>query len=518
MHRLLPLSSLLVLLLASAGVAHASRPIPLHHRETPYVGPSYWSTVDYTRGYSATVTRDLTIRGIAILADFDASESCEARVYDGVGVLRASGEPQSGLGTGSGAAVGWWSLPVETELFAGEQVTLAVYCTSSSSTAFYEHRDAPGAPPSAQGYFTDIANVSLVGDGFPSSNNTWWGDWRVEIEAHGLHAEYPQASTASTGSMSNSRGAILTTTRAHSITAVDFFADLGVGESCTPRVFDAGGTMIAEGTSPLGDGAGLGWYRSDLAVGLDAGTTYTMALYCPQTTTVGWSWNDPTTYPLLDDAIGVHGRSGGAGGTMPTSVNQITPVMQFLEGEAVLTRRDGFSDPIAYSTWSSWTWGWNFTPETYMVVEGLEALLRMSAGTGVARIYETASGTLIASGTQSMPVSDGLEWRLAPLPRTLLQPGVEYTVAVFYDAAFLPTSPYVSSSAGPHTRAGLMSDIQFCGSNSSSDVMPTNCNYNHRLERLRIELPEPGFGVGLALGIGGLGLCRRGSRSSRRMR
>ena len=117
-----------------------------------------------------------------------------------------------------------------------------------------------------------------------------------------------------------------------------------------------------------------------------------------------------------------------------------------------------------------------------------------------------------------MPVSDGLEWRLAPLPRTLLQPGVEYTVAVFYDAAFLPTSPYVSSSAGPHTRAGLMSDIQFCGSNSSSDVMPTNCNYNHRLERLRIELPEPGFGVGLALGIGGLGLCRRGSRSSRRMR
>ena len=106
------------------------------------------------------------------------------------------------------------------------------------------------------------------------------------------------------------------------VTGVDLYVDLAPGETCTPQVFDSVGNMIAEGTDASGDGGGLHWYRSDLGVALASGASYTVAMYCAQSTTYGRHWNDSVgNYVLLDDAVDVRGRSGGGDGIRPTSAN-----------------------------------------------------------------------------------------------------------------------------------------------------------------------------------------------------
>lgn len=512
--RTLSLALFVSLLISSvfADPALAGRPIPVHHQESAYVGPTYWATVPYTRGRLVDVTRDLTLRGIAIWADFAASETCEPRVYDASGTLRASGPPQNGQGTGSGTAVDWWSLPIDTELFAGETVTLAVYCTASTTTAYHPHRDPPSGQVDATGYFVNVRNQSFFGNGFPNGSNTWWGDWRLDVEAHGLHDEYATPGTSTGGNMSNSRGARLTTTREHLVTGADVYLDLDPGENCTPQIFDAGGTIIAEGSVVVGDGGGLHWYRSDFSVYFGSGSTYTVALYCAQSTFTGWSWNETAIYTLLDDAIDVRGRSGGGDGIPPTTANAITPVMQLREGEVELVDRDGTSSSGS-STWSEWTWGWQLTPERFMLLEGIEVLNIRNSGDAFARVYDTATGALIAAGATPAPRSDELEWRLAPLPDVPLLPGKQYTVAIYYSGG-ATSAPFYAGTSGPYERLGVLSDVAFCASNSSLDTMPTNCTYNQRIERLIVSAPEPGFAAALGLGVLALGVGARRRRVS----
>lgn len=512
--RTLLLLSLLALLVLAASEAIAARPVPLHHVESGYVGSDYWASVPYTRGYEVTATRALTLRGLSIYADFSPLRTCEPRVYDASGTLRTAGPAQNGIGDGSGNNVDWWTLPISTELYAGETVTLAIYCTASTTTAHYPHRDPPTAQLDAEGYFTNAIGRSNFGDGFPDSENTWWGDWRIEIEGTGLHDQYVDPTRpGTTGTMSNSRGASLVTTRPLSITAIDLYLDLEVGETCTPQVFDSNDDLIAEGTDVNGAGAGLRWYGSDLAVALDGNAAYTIAQYCEQATEYGRWWNDSSLYSVADVATNVRGRSGGGDGVAPTTANAITPILQIHEGQLEVTNRGPMDATSSTSSWSSWSWGWRLQPEVSMTVLGLEALMTRSGGTARARIYDTATGLLLSSSDTPMPTSEQLEWREAPLPPTLLAAGGDYTVAVFYEIGST-NAPYVGGSAGSYSRPGVATSIEFCGSGSSSDVIPAICSYNHRVERLRVDLPEPHSAIGLALGA--CAIAGLGARSRRR--
>ena len=460
--------------------AFASRPIPVGHDESGYTGNTYFASVPYTRGYQVEVERNLTIRGIEIWSDVAPGATCVARVYDGAGTLRAEGPTLNGTGGGLGPA-DWWLLPVETEVYQGEQITFAVYCDGSSTTTFYEHRDPPAGQVDAPGYFTNILNTSFFGDGYPTGNNTWWGDWRISIEDHGLHDQW--GTSSSSGTMSSARGAILTTSRDHSITGFDVYLDLDVGETCTPQIHDDTGTLEVMGPTINGAGGGYRWYSTDLALFMPAFTTHTVSIYCAQSTGVGWMWNTNSTYTLLDDAFDVHGRSGGGSGIAPMNVNSITPFIQLREGDVDLTNRDGNTGTTNSSSWSERTWGWRFTPDVNLTLHGIEVFMTRSSGTGHARVWETATGTLLGSSFFSIPTGTNEEWKLASLPNVDLNAGTQYTVGIYYTGGST-NADYYSGTSATYSRPGVLSNIDFCGSTSGLDAMPTTCTYNHRVERL----------------------------------